>query len=354
MSSSTRPVRRSRPSRRRGTAGPVDVDVTAAGSPEASLPAGYTYLAAGTTTPPTVSGLDPVSGPTSGGQTVTITGSGFGPGTLVGFDGLAATDVTVAGDTTLTAVTPAHPAGPVDVVVTTTGGSSSPGRYSYVPPAAAGPSVAVISPDSGPTDGGQPVVVTGSGFAPGSTVEIGAHPATDVAVNPAGTEITAVTPAGTAGRVAVVIADPAGTTASVPDGYTYQSAPVLAGMDPAAGPATGDQRVIITGSGFDHGGTTVRFGSHVATDVVVLSDDELSVRTPPGTGSVHVVVTDADGSATSPGDYTYELGDTSSAAGGGALPFTGMNALETIGVGCWLLAAGACASLFAGGVRRRR
>ncbi|WP_433232721.1 IPT/TIG domain-containing protein [Micromonospora sp. CA-248260] len=57
---------------------------------------------------PTTATITPDEGPQSGGQTVTITGTGFVPGdTTVTFDGVPATDVTVSpGGTALTAVTP--------------------------------------------------------------------------------------------------------------------------------------------------------------------------------------------------------------------------------------------------------
>lgn len=67
---------------------------------------------------PTISAIDPNTGPAAGGMTVTIKGMGFANGAGVTFGGVAATAVTVAGDTSLTAVTPAHAAGAVDMAVT--------------------------------------------------------------------------------------------------------------------------------------------------------------------------------------------------------------------------------------------
>ena len=70
-------------------------------------------------TPPTITFITPKQGPVTGNTTVTITGTGFRAPTTVTFDGLLATDVTVINSTTLTAVTPAHPAAPVNVSLTT-------------------------------------------------------------------------------------------------------------------------------------------------------------------------------------------------------------------------------------------
>jgi len=84
--------------------------------------------------PPTITTIDPPQGTSAGGNTVTITGTSFVDGdTDVTFDGVAATDVVVNSSTELTCKPAAHAAGTVDVVVTTSGGSSDPGEYSYQP-----------------------------------------------------------------------------------------------------------------------------------------------------------------------------------------------------------------------------
>ncbi|HKS96222.1 MAG TPA: IPT/TIG domain-containing protein [Terriglobia bacterium] len=71
-----------------------------------------------------MSSVSPNSGSTNGGTAVTITGANFAAGATVTFGGSAATNVTVASSTSITATTPAHAAGAVNVVVTNTGGQS--------------------------------------------------------------------------------------------------------------------------------------------------------------------------------------------------------------------------------------
>src|SRR5206468_3301544 len=73
---------------------------------------------------PTVNVISPVSGTTAGGTALTITGTGFLSGATVSLGGTAATGVTVVNSTTITATTPAHAAGPVNVVVTNTDAQS--------------------------------------------------------------------------------------------------------------------------------------------------------------------------------------------------------------------------------------
>ena len=83
-------------------------------------------------TTPTVTALSPASGPTTGGDALTLTGTGFAgtPGVTVG--GLAATSIVVVSDTQITATAPAGSAGARDVAVTTIAGTGSgAGLYAY-------------------------------------------------------------------------------------------------------------------------------------------------------------------------------------------------------------------------------
>ncbi len=78
-----------------------------------------------TPTVPVVSEVSPSAGSATGGDTVTITGSGFTGATAVDFGGIPATIESAGGDTSLTVADPAAAAGPVDVTVTAPGGVSS-------------------------------------------------------------------------------------------------------------------------------------------------------------------------------------------------------------------------------------
>ena len=80
-----------------------------------------TKIAIGT---PTVTEISPNFGPTTGGTSVTITGTNFINVTAVNFDSVPATSFTVNSDTSITAISPPHSAGTVDVTVITFGGTS--------------------------------------------------------------------------------------------------------------------------------------------------------------------------------------------------------------------------------------
>jgi len=81
----------------------------------------------------TIDTISPLSGPASGGTGVTLTGNGFTGATGITFGGVAATSVNVVDSNTLTAVTPAHATGAVDVVVTTPSGAGTKANgYTYL------------------------------------------------------------------------------------------------------------------------------------------------------------------------------------------------------------------------------
>ena len=118
---------------------------------------------------PTVGSVSPSSGPTSGDTAVTIKGTNFSAGATVTLGGSAATGVSVVNSTTITATTPAHAAGAVNVTVTNANTQSATlaGGFTYTASgSASAPTVSSVSPSSGPTGGGTAVTITGTNFAP--------------------------------------------------------------------------------------------------------------------------------------------------------------------------------------------
>jgi hypothetical protein len=169
-------------------------------------------------TTPTVSGVSPSGGPTAGGTSVTISGSGFSDATAVYFGGQAAANFTVNSDGSITAVSPAGSAGPVDVTVVNgsgTSATSSADQFTYV----AAPVIMGISPSSGPTAGGTAVSISGSHLTGATAVYFGGT-AASFTVN-SDNSITVVSPAGS-GTVDITIVTPDGTSTIVPwDLFTY-------------------------------------------------------------------------------------------------------------------------------------
>ena len=125
------------------------------------------------------------------------------------------------------------------------------------PPA---PAVTSVSPTSGPTGGGTTVTIDGTALSGTTGVTFGTASATDV-VNVSSTEVTAVSPAGSAGAVDVTVTTPNGTSTTGPsDRFTYVAAPTVTSISPTSGPTTGGTGVTITGTGLT-GATAVKFGT---------------------------------------------------------------------------------------------
>ena len=307
--------------------GVVNVTVTTPGGTSATSSADqFSYIAT-----PAVTGLSPTSGPAAGGTLVTITGTGFTGASLVDFGTNPATNLTVVSDTKITADSPAG-SGLVDVTVTTPGGTSatsSADQFTYI----AAPTVAALSPTSGPAGGDTLVTITGTNFTGASVVDFGPNAATNLTVVSA-TKITADSPAGT-GLVDVTVTTPGGTSAtSSADQFTYIAAPAVTALSPTSGPAGGDTLVTITGTNFT-GASVVDFGTNAGTDLTVISSTKITADSPAGSGLVDVTVTTPGGtSATSSADqFTYiaapavtALSPTSGPAGGDTLvTITGTN-----------------------------
>lgn len=126
-----------------------------------------------------MSSISPAHGPSTGGSSVSIAGSGFANVTKVDF-GTVPARFSVVSNTSVTAVAPAG-SGTVTVTVTVRGdapATSSQGQFSY----RIVPMVRSVRPASGAARGGTRVIVQGSGFVPGSRLLVGNHPARVVEV----------------------------------------------------------------------------------------------------------------------------------------------------------------------------
>lgn len=229
--------------------GQVDITVvTPAGTSTTSATDQFTFAPPVVTPPPaqpsTVTAVSPATGSDQGGDTVTVTGTGFfGGGTTpavsaVNFGTAAGTGVTVASDTSLTVVSPAGADGPVDITVTTPAGTSATtaaDQFSYAPvtttpPPPALPTVTGVSAPAGGGNpaGGDSVAITGTGFTGAAAVQFGSVPATSFTVTD-DSDITAVSPAdpNAAGgdTVDITVVTSAGTSAtSAADQFTYAAA----------------------------------------------------------------------------------------------------------------------------------
>jgi hypothetical protein len=180
--------------------GTVDITVTTPrGTSVTSTKDQFTY---GAVPRPTVTKLTPNKGPVTGATAVTITGTNFSGTTAVKFGSVDAASFTVNSATSITATSPAHAVGKVDVTVTTAGGTSATStgdKFKYTPV------ITNLSPSVGPAAGGTTVTASGAGFAlgtTGTTFKFGAAMATSVNCT-SSTTCFVVSPAHAAGKVDV-------------------------------------------------------------------------------------------------------------------------------------------------------
>jgi hypothetical protein len=240
--------------------------------------------------------VSPDAGPSAGGSTVTITGSHLTGATSVTFDGTSASPVTVVDDSHLTATAPAHAAGLVDVVVSTSSGGSSAVTAADGFTYADLPAVTSVSPAAGSLAGGSTVTVTGSGLATTTAVSFGGVDGFFTVLD--GAHLSVTVPSHAAGAVDVVVTTAGGrTTPSSSTVYTYVAAPTVTRITPVYAPLGGGSVITITGTNF-RAGATVSVGGVAATSVVVASPTRITARVRAhAAGTVDVRVSTVGGSS---------------------------------------------------------
>ncbi len=177
----------------------------------------FTYY----TVAPTVTGIVPSMGPTSGGTRVVISGADFLAVTGVTFGDTPATEYTVYSDTEIAATAPEHSPGNAQLRVFAGGGISAESEMSifeYLGP----PAITSLTPSGGECGGGTPVVIAGTGFVDVVGVSFGSARCSSFQVD-SDTQITAVAPSwGWGGRVQVQVTAAGGASAyTVAADYMY-------------------------------------------------------------------------------------------------------------------------------------
>jgi hypothetical protein len=313
----------------------------------------YTYRA-----PPTITGISPIAGPLAGGQTVTLTGTGFMSGLDILINGTSCTSINRINATTATCVTNVEVAGSYAVTATNLDAQTvtQAGFYEYIP----APTVTSISPAFGDVAGGTTVTVTGTGFhSSGQTATIDGVACTSPAyVN--GTTFTCVTGAHITATALTMIATNTvdGQVSPAAGSFDYKGPPVLTefqisggGTVIDGGSTAGLNTVRLVGTDFESG-MVVNIGSATCTDGgnMTVTPPTIAECTIPGAvytaQAEDVILTNLDTqTTTSSGAYIFRPEPTitsydyayGAAAGGNIIVITGTdfvsgaNANVTIG-----------------------
>ncbi|MCL5447107.1 MAG: IPT/TIG domain-containing protein [Actinobacteria bacterium] len=255
-------------------------------------------------------------------------------------NGTVATAVTGAGSNAVTITTPVAIGGsaPVDVVAGNVANPSagtytlavstssdiervSTPNYAITPPPV--PTITGLSPSSGSTEGDTKVVVTGTYFSSVSAVYFGRVAASSYTVD-SSTEITAISPAESAGTVEVTVDTSAGTSpVSGTSNFTYVAPPTVASIIPGSSPLQGGGTVTITGTGLS-GATALHFGSVSAANLSVVSPTELTATIP-----ASQVAGTTDVTVTTPGGISPGVGFVYVTAGIRYVPVTPYRIVDT-------------------------
>ena len=252
--------------------------------------------------PPSISALTPGTGPTYKPTPVVITGSDLTGATKVTLDGKVVSFVKVS-DTAIRVSLPIHAAGTAALQVTTPGGVSPAGTFTYVAPPA--PEITAVTPNTGPTYTRTPVVVNGANFTDSTKLTVGGvvTPYTKVS----DTELKLTLPAHAAGSFDLRLTTPGGTTAATPDAqFTWVAppVPVITALSAPAGSTKAATTVIVTGTGLT--GTTKVTAGAVTVPFIRVSDTELKLTVPAraAAGPANLVVT-TPGGASQPFTFAF-------------------------------------------------
>lgn len=277
-------------------AGTVDVVVSNIAA-STTLPNAFTFF-----DPPEIADISPSTGPSSGGNEVTITGIRLGRLLEVRFDGIKAT-LRSSSDTKLVVVAPAHEPGEVDVEVTTVGGTDTT-SYTYL----VKPTITGVNPTQGSTGGGYPVTITGTNLDDTQEVFFGAGLAT--IVNTSDTQVIVLAPPRANPGVVPVGVTTGGGTATLSNAFTYVRGIGIDTVTPPRGFTVGGETITITGTGFNNI-QSVRVGGTPSLVYTIEGNTKITIISPPGdAGLTDVEIRTVAESFVQPGAYEYIDPDT--------------------------------------------
>lgn len=304
--------------------GHADMTATTLGGDVSILPASVEIVPPD----PTVASATPNAGTDLGGDGVTITGTGFRAGARV----IIGTNIyrdgepegcVVVNPTTITLTTLPTGQGAADVVVMDETGveGRAVGAYTFLPV----PEVDVAFPDTGDSNGGTDLVLSGQNFLPGLIVRIDGVNQTNVTVVDS-TMATVTTDAGVAGGPYLLeVENAAGGTATSAFSYVAQADPDLVSIAPNRSGTAGGRVVTLTGTDFT-ANSNVYFGvdpvtglgGALGTGVTFVDANTLQVTTPAhAQGGVAVMVEDTVTGQVTVLASSFSYGSSGGGGGGG-------------------------------------
>jgi len=246
----------------------------------------WTYLKA-----PTLTSVFPAMGPPTGNTLISITGDTFIDPMTVTVGGNPCSAVSVVSPTQMTCLTPPGISGPATVVV-----KNSANLQAMLPLAFNYQSTLKISsvyPPVGPVVGGNDVSINGEGFQTGAQAQIGSVPCISVTyVNPNVLTCRIPTKPSSGISYSVTVKNLDNQTVTLPNGYRYQSPPVVVNVGS------------VTPNGAYNQGKSISIQVTFSEAVTVAGAPYLLLET--GTNKAQAPY--ASGSGTSTLSFTYTVG----------------------------------------------
>ncbi|MGI5862811.1 MAG: IPT/TIG domain-containing protein [Myxococcales bacterium] len=229
--------------------------------------------------------VHPPYGPLAGGAVVAVRGAGLAEVEEVLF-GAAEAVVVRADDATLEVIVPAAAtAGAVDVSARAGSlAATLPAGYVYFDPEASGPAIAGVRPTHGRAEGGEEVLVVGTGLDGVTEVRFGAAAAVPTMRWP--DALMVATPPGTANTTVDVAVVGEGAEGTLVGGFHYNLR--VETVSPDRGSSRGGEEITIDGEGFTEG-LEVFIGALPAQQVALVSPTRITAITPPGSGGASLV-----------------------------------------------------------------
>jgi len=245
-----------------------------------------------TPTGPFIAQVSPATGPIAGGTNVVIAGQNLASACTFTFGGSLATNTTFVSTSSVTATTPAHSAGPVDVMVSCGADQYTlPGAFTYI---AAAPQLSGVSPTFGSVSGGTAVVVSGSNLRSTCGVFFDAMMSKILSAT-LPDRIIVETPmhAPGAANVSIRCGD---ATATLKSAFTYNAADdpsaSISDIDPLG--ASVGQRITIKGARF-RTSDVIAFGDARATPISTTPDTHVVDVPSVPVGKIAINLTDING-----------------------------------------------------------
>lgn len=207
--------------------------------------------------------VTPASGSMAGGQTITISGSGFGKrneNASVALGG-SPCDIISISLFHITCITTAHAEGNVSIEISV-GESSVTILDAFEYDSSLTISVTALSPQQGSVSGGVVITISGSGFIDTTMVQVGNENCKKQSVTEL--EITCVTARHAPGKYPIRVVTPGKGFAEIPERYSkFEYVLVVNSIYPLIGSVMGGTHVVISGQGF---------GSNASGAVVTVQD----------------------------------------------------------------------------------